>query len=74
VRQKERSFHMAIQTILKMGDPRLLRVSRPVTVFGSSDLHALVADMQDSMRAAKWCRHCGAADWRRPAGGDFWLQ
>ena len=43
---------MAIQTILKMGDPRLLRVSRPVTVFGSSDLRALVADMQDSMRAA----------------------
>ncbi|MBW7833205.1 MAG: peptide deformylase [Simplicispira suum] len=44
---------MGIQSILKMGDPRLLRVSRPVTAFGTKDLRALVADMQDSMLAAR---------------------
>lgn len=43
---------MAIQKILKMGDPRLLRVSRPVQRFGTPELRALVQDMQDTMRAA----------------------
>ncbi|MCK9283778.1 MAG: peptide deformylase [Rhodocyclaceae bacterium] len=33
-----------------MGDPRLLRVARPVTAFGSAELDALVADMLDTMR------------------------
>jgi peptide deformylase len=34
-----------------MGDPRLLQVSRRVESFGTPELHALVADMQDTMRA-----------------------
>lgn len=43
---------MTIRTILKMGDPRLLRVAKPVTGFGTPELHALVADMFDTMHAA----------------------
>ncbi|GAB3758392.1 peptide deformylase [Ramlibacter monticola] len=35
-----------------MGDPRLLRVAQPVRAFDTRELHALVADMQDTMRAA----------------------
>ncbi|MFI4889996.1 MAG: peptide deformylase [Steroidobacterales bacterium] len=40
---------MAIRDVLKMGDPRLLAVSAPVTGFGSTELNELVADMQDTM-------------------------
>lgn len=43
---------MTIRTILKMGDPRLLRAARPVTRFDTAELHALVADLRDTMRAA----------------------
>ena len=43
---------MTIRAILKMGDPRLLRVAEPVTAFDTSELHALVADMFDTMHAA----------------------
>ena len=43
---------MAIQPILKMGDPRLLRVAQPVRDFGSDALHRLVHDLLDTMRAA----------------------
>ena len=43
---------MAVREILKMGDPRLLRVAPPVTGFGSPELHALVADLLDTMEAA----------------------
>jgi len=43
---------MAVREILKMGDPRLLRVAQPVHAFGTPDLHALVADLQDTMKAA----------------------
>jgi peptide deformylase len=43
---------MAIREILKMGDPRLLRVAAPVTEFDSPALLALVEDMFDTMRAA----------------------
>lgn len=43
---------MAIREILKMGDPRLLRVAQPVTDFNSLELHALLQDMQDTMQAA----------------------
>ena len=43
---------MAVHEILKMGDPRLLRVAQPVTNFGSAELHALIADMFETMRAA----------------------
>lgn len=41
-----------IRDILRMGDPRLLERARPVESFGTPELRALVADMQDTMRAA----------------------
>ncbi len=43
---------MAIREILKMGDPRLLRVAPPVERFDTPELRALVADMFDTMAAA----------------------
>ena len=43
---------MAIHTILKMGDPRLLRIAQPVTAFDTPELHTLIADMRDTMAAA----------------------
>jgi peptide deformylase len=43
---------MAIHDILKMGDERLLRIARPVTAFHTPELHQLVADMFDTMKAA----------------------
>ena len=41
-----------IREILRMGDSRLLRKARPVQAFGTPELRELVADMQDTMRAA----------------------
>jgi peptide deformylase len=41
-----------IREILRMGDPRLLRVSEPVRDFGTPGLRTLVADMFDTMHAA----------------------
>ena len=41
-----------IRDILRMGDPRLLEKARPVEAFGTLELRELVADMQDTMRAA----------------------
>ena len=43
---------MTVREILKMGDPRLLRVAPPVTQFDTPELHALIADMFDTMAAA----------------------
>jgi len=43
---------MAVHEILKMGDPRLLRVAQPVPAFDTPELHALIADMFDTMAAA----------------------
>ncbi len=43
---------MTVREILKMGDPRLLRVAEPVTEFGTPELDALIADMFDTMYAA----------------------
>ena len=48
-----------IHTILKMGDPRLLRVAAPVAHFGTPELRALVADMFETMAAAQ------GVDWPR---------
>ena len=42
---------MTIRDILKMGDPRLLRVAEPVRDFDTPELHALVADMFETMHA-----------------------
>ena len=43
---------MAVHEILKMGDPRLLRVAPPVQQFGTRELDSLIADMFDTMHAA----------------------
>lgn len=43
---------MAVREILKMGDPRLLRVAQPVAGFGTAALAALIVDMKDTMLAA----------------------
>jgi peptide deformylase len=42
---------MTIREVLKMGDPRLLRVAQPVTEFNKPELHALIADLFDTMAA-----------------------
>lgn len=42
---------MTIHTILKMGDPRLLRIAKPVEEFGTAALRELVADMFETMRS-----------------------
>ncbi len=43
---------MAIHEILKMGDARLLRRAQPVQAFDTPELHALIADMFETMAAA----------------------
>jgi peptide deformylase len=42
---------MAVRDILKMGDPRLLRVAQPVPAFDTDEIHRLVADMFETMHA-----------------------
>jgi peptide deformylase len=42
---------MTVREILKMGDERLLRVARPVREFGTPELHALIADLFETMHA-----------------------
>jgi peptide deformylase len=44
---------MSVREILKMGDARLLRVAQPVQAFDTPQLHALVADLFDTMHAAQ---------------------
>ena len=41
-----------IREILKMGDPRLLRIAKPVEQFDTPELHALIADLFDTMHDA----------------------
>ncbi|MEM5317332.1 peptide deformylase [Paraburkholderia sp. JHI869] len=41
-----------IREILRMGDPRLLSIARPVDHFDTPELHELIADMFDTMHAA----------------------
>lgn len=43
---------MSARPILKMGDPRLLRIAPPVKEFGTAELKKLVDDMLASMAAA----------------------
>jgi peptide deformylase len=43
---------MAVRPILRMGDPRLLVPARPVERFDTPELHALIADMFDTMADA----------------------
>jgi peptide deformylase len=42
---------MANKEVLRMGDARLLRIAEPVTAFDTAELHALLADMRDTMHA-----------------------
>jgi len=42
---------MAVRSVLKMGDPLLLKVAEPVTAFDTPELHALINDMLDTMKA-----------------------
>ncbi|NGY06980.1 peptide deformylase [Solimonas terrae] len=39
-----------IRDVLKMGDPRLLRIAQAVQDFGTPELQALIADLFDTMR------------------------
>jgi peptide deformylase len=43
---------MTVREILKMGDARLLRIAQPVRAFDTDEIHTLVSDMFDTMRAA----------------------
>lgn len=43
---------MSVREILKMGDTRLLRQAEPVREFDTPELHALIADLFDTMQAA----------------------
>ena len=43
---------MTVREILKMGDPRLLRVAKPITAFDTPELRELVQDLFDTMEAA----------------------
>ena len=40
---------MAIKPVLKMGEPVLLQVAKPVERFDTLELHSLIKDMQDTM-------------------------
>jgi peptide deformylase len=42
---------MTVREILKMGDARLLRMAEPVQTFDTPELHALIADLHDTMAA-----------------------
>jgi peptide deformylase len=44
---------MAVREILRMGDPRLLRVAQPVRAFGTSALQSLIDDLFETMAAAR---------------------
>lgn len=43
---------MAVRTLLRMGDPRLLERAAPVRALGTPELDTLIADMFDTMAAA----------------------
>jgi len=40
---------MTVQTVLRMGDPVLRQVSKPVLSFDTQELHDLIQDMRDTM-------------------------
>ena len=42
---------MSRREILKMGDERLLRIAEPVAAFDTPELHALIAEMRETMAA-----------------------
>ncbi|HEY2591717.1 MAG TPA: peptide deformylase [Steroidobacteraceae bacterium] len=42
---------MAVRPVLKMGHPMLRQIAAPVTAFGTAELAALIADLDETMRA-----------------------
>ena len=44
---------MAVRDILKMGDPRLLKVAQWVIAYDTPELHALIEDLKDTMADAQ---------------------
>ncbi len=42
---------MAVRPVLRMGDPRLWEVAKPVKQFATAELRALIADMHETMEA-----------------------
>jgi peptide deformylase len=42
---------MPVRPVLRMGEPLLLRQAEPVAAFDTPELHALVQDMHDTMKA-----------------------
>ena len=44
---------MAVRDILRMGDPRLLKVAALVTDFDSQELHDTVQDLKDTLQAVR---------------------
>lgn len=44
---------MAVREILRMGDPRLLKVAEHVAAFDTPELHELIADLKETMAAAQ---------------------
>lgn len=53
-----------IRDILKMGDPRLLRVAKPVVDIADPELATIVADMYETMHAANGVGLAAPADRR----------
>ena len=44
---------MTVREILKMGDPRLLRIAKPVSEFDTPAMRSLIADLFETMHAAR---------------------
>ena len=42
---------MAVRSIMRMGEPVLYQVARPIEIFDTPGLHNLLADMRDTMDA-----------------------
>lgn len=42
---------MTVRNVLRMGDPRLREIAAPVPDYDTPELHALIADMKDTMEA-----------------------
>lgn len=42
---------MPVRPVLRMGDSRLAQPAQPIAQFGTAELHALIADMLDTMEA-----------------------
>lgn len=40
-----------IKPVLKMGDPRLLEIAKPIEQFDTPELHTLIQDMHDTMES-----------------------